>query len=252
LLHWQGIFLTALGRPREGLAVLERAIALARKLGIEGEATSFYTDAVAATSSLGDTARTLDLAHRAVEVAEEHGGASVRGAAQLALLRAKLLTREWADALEVAARIRSIVEETQIGHELEILALAGLSAAHLGRGDLAAAREAAEEALAVMPSHGLRMIEIQVVPALARVALAEGESSAAEAEALLERAAQLIGETGMTGSKPLLSEGRAGVARMRGDDDACEQHLREAHRLYSEMDATGHAERVARELEPPS
>ena len=83
LLHQRGIFLTYLGQPREGLAVLERAIALVREHGIEREATSFYTDAAVATSFLGDAARTLDLARRAVALAEEHGGASVRVSAQL-------------------------------------------------------------------------------------------------------------------------------------------------------------------------
>ena len=80
------------------------------------------------------------------------------------------------------------------------------------------------------------------------MAFAEAEPSAAEAEALLERAAQLIGETDGTIAKPQLSEGRARLARIRGDDDACAQHLREAHRLYTEMGATGHAERVMRQL----
>jgi len=248
LLHWQGIFLTALGRPKEGLAVLERGIALVRKQGIEEEATSFYVDAVVATADLGDAARALDFARRAVELAEKHGGAFARCHAQFALQRAKIMNREWADALELAARIRSIVEETQIGHELEILTLLGLSQAHLGRGDLAAAREAAEEALTLTPSHGLRMIELNAVGVLASVALAEGESSAAEAEALLERATRLVGETGRTGANPVLSEGRAELARIRGDDSACEQHLREAHRLYTEMGATGHARRLAAEL----
>ena len=33
-----------------------------------------------------------------------------------------------------------------------------------------------------------------------------------------------------------------------GDDATQERELREAHRLYTEMGATGHAERLAREL----
>ena len=43
-------------------------------------------------------------------------------------------------------------------------------------------------------------------------------------------------------------ECRAELARRRGDDEACLRQLREAHRLYTEMGATGHAERVALEL----
>jgi hypothetical protein len=49
--------------------------------------------------------------------------------------------------------------------------------------------------------------------------------------------------------KRALSKGRARLARIRGDDGACDHYLREAHRLYTEMGATGHAERLAREME---
>jgi len=35
---------------------------------------------------------------------------------------------------------------------------------------------------------------------------------------------------------------------LRGGTAACERELREAHRLYTEMGATGHAERLAEEL----
>jgi hypothetical protein len=37
--------------------------------------------------------------------------------------------------------------------------------------------------------------------------------------------------------------------RVLGKDSARERELREAHRLYTEMGATGHAQRLARELE---
>ncbi len=42
---------------------------------------------------------------------------------------------------------------------------------------------------------------------------------------------------------------RSERAHARGDAASRERHLREAHRLYTEMGATGHAERLARELE---
>ena len=39
------------------------------------------------------------------------------------------------------------------------------------------------------------------------------------------------------------------LARLRGDEAARERALRNAHRLYTEMGATGHAERLAKELD---
>ncbi len=47
---------------------------------------------------------------------------------------------------------------------------------------------------------------------------------------------------------PRIGVERAKLARLVGDEAGRERHLREAHRLYTEMGATGHAERVAKEL----
>jgi hypothetical protein len=60
---------------------------------------------------------------------------------------------------------------------------------------------------------------------------------------------ELIEETASRVFAPEVHEERAELARLRGDDTTCERELREAHRLFAEMDATGHAERLARELE---
>ncbi len=45
-----------------------------------------------------------------------------------------------------------------------------------------------------------------------------------------------------------MSELAADLAHLLGDDLAYERELREAHRLYTEIGATGHAERVGRAL----
>ncbi len=49
--------------------------------------------------------------------------------------------------------------------------------------------------------------------------------------------------------QPLVHEQRATLAQLDGDAQACTAQLREAHRLLVEMGATGHAEKVAQELE---
>ena len=54
------------------------------------------------------------------------------------------------------------------------------------------------------------------------------------------------------GARPFeaqIHEVSAELAALLGDDAGRERDLRDAHRLYTEMGATGHAERVARELE---
>ena len=45
--------------------------------------------------------------------------------------------------------------------------------------------------------------------------------------------------------EPFIHVERAALARLTGDEPTHERELREAHRLFVEMGATGHAERIA-------
>ena len=83
------------------------------------------------------------------------------------------------------------------------------------------------------------------------VARARGATARAEVEQLLEESVIFIEETGARALVPLVHEARAELERACGDAAAAERELREAHRLYAEMGATGHAERLARELARP-
>jgi hypothetical protein len=76
------------------------------------------------------------------------------------------------------------------------------------------------------------------------------DGAAAEQTVLreLQIASRLIEETGAECYRPKLHELRAGLARVHGDGATCERELHEAHRLYTEMGATGHAERLAKDL----
>ena len=59
---------------------------------------------------------------------------------------------------------------------------------------------------------------------------------------------ELVAETGGRSIEPQVIEERARLAALRGDDGATSEDLRRAHALYVEIGATGHAERLAREL----
>ena len=125
--------------------------------------------------------------------------------------------------------------------------LVHLAEACAGLGDCARAREAAAEAVAIADREGMRHGLIQIV--LARVLRsADGLAAEREIEAALDRALELIEATGSRVFVPQVHEERAELARLRGDDTTRERERREAHRLYTEMAATGHAQRLAREL----
>ncbi len=70
-------------------------------------------------------------------------------------------------------------------------------------------------------------------------------SSAAEVERTLAEASALIDETEARCREPIVHEISAELARLRGDEATRECELREAHRLFVAMGATGHAERIA-------
>jgi hypothetical protein len=61
----------------------------------------------------------------------------------------------------------------------------------------------------------------------------------------LAEASALIEETEARCREPIVHEITAELARVRGDEATCDRELREARRLFVEMGATGHAERMA-------
>jgi len=78
----------------------------------------------------------------------------------------------------------------------------------------------------------------------------EGAICAAEVRRTLAEASALIDEIGARSRAPVVHEVAAELALLLGDDATRERELHEAHRLYTEMGATGHAERVAKEVGP--
>jgi hypothetical protein len=75
----------------------------------------------------------------------------------------------------------------------------------------------------------------------------EGASAAAAIETALREVERLIAETGAHSYEPLLHEERARLAAALGDAAGRERALGEARRLFTELDATGHLERLDRE-----
>jgi len=92
----------------------------------------------------------------------------------------------------------------------------------------------------------MRIAEVHAQLARARVSLAQGGVDArSEIEATLDRALALVHSTGARSYEPQIYVERARLAGLRSDAAGREQSLREAHRLFTEMGALGHAERLA-------
>ena len=78
-------------------------------------------------------------------------------------------------------------------------------------------------------------IRLRSAGAAARTAAAADQASALA----------LIESMGMELVRPQLHESRAELARVPGDEAGALRELREAHRLYVAMDASGHAAHLA-------
>jgi hypothetical protein len=119
----------------------------------------------------------------------------------------------------------------------------------LGLRDAESARASAREAISVLREYGNRIFEWAAYLSLARALLSpEHAPEPDEAGAALSAMKTSLEATETVSYEPFWREARAELARLRDDDAARERELREAHRLYVEMGATGHAERLAKEL----
>jgi tetratricopeptide (TPR) repeat protein len=238
-----------MGRLDEARLALDRATEFAR----EQDDTVSLVVALANNVSVarfGGSAEREALAHarQGVDTAERKGGSFSRVLALRELGIAHLLNRERSDAMAALERALELAHEHRTGLQLEASVLAHLSSAQLGLGQTRRARETAERAISIAREQGTKEQECEAQLALARVLLqTEGAGARGAIEEALARALALIEETEARSYAPFVHEERAELARLLGDQAERERELREAHRLYTEMGATGHAERLARE-----
>jgi adenylate cyclase len=249
-LLFKGQLLILMGRLDEARLVLDRATEFAREqddtVSFVGALTNYVVLARCQGSAEGDA---LAHARQAVDTAERKGGSFSRVMAFHSLGNAHLLNQEWNDAMAVLERSLELAHEHRTGLQLEAWMLAGLSSAQLGLGDARRARETAEQAISIALEQGTKEQQCQAQLALAQALLeSEGARAQRAIEESLARALTLIEETEARSYTPFVHEERAELARLLGDDVTRERELREAHRLYTEMGATGHAQRLAREL----
>jgi class 3 adenylate cyclase/tetratricopeptide (TPR) repeat protein len=197
----------------------------------------------------GETATTLASARQGVEVAERVGTSFFVSIALGLLGDALRLEQCYPEALEVYQRTLDLMRSKRVALQWKPVLLSGRALVDSALGGHEKAIEQVRSALEESVRGGNRVGEGVARLTLARVLLATGDPGLHdEVERIVERAEALCEETGMRVHLPPLLEVRATLADRRGDPQEARQRLRDAHRLYTEMGATGHAERVAREL----
>jgi len=238
-----------LGRLAEASEGLHRAMQLARSQGDVEVLGYAHVNRAWLARQTGDVESALAPAGEAVDIAERMGNAYARVQAYSCLAQAHLLREEWDAAAVAGERSLAISRGHGTGLQFEPWTLATLAEARLARGDVPAAGAAAKEAVALARERKTKIFEPITLLALARVLLgSEGSRARTDVEAALSRALSLSAEMGARSEEPLVRVELAKLARLTGDEATRQRELREAHRLFGEIGAEGHAARLAPEI----
>ena len=267
ILKIRGYLLMLLGRLEEAQYEAERLVQSAHE-GDPGLIAA-YVGRAELGYFVGDGASSLSAAQELMRVVETHpsglgttilsgavglepatfGSASGLTRGHLWLGVAHIRNEAWEPAIEEIEQALFGARQSRqsLAHEAQMIAY--LAEANLGGGENRRARELAMEAVSLARDQGARPYECQALITLAR-ALSKSESTdrTEDVKAALDRARELAEDMGARPFEAQIHEASAELAALLGDDAGRERELREAYRLFTEMGATGHAKRLAREL----
>ncbi len=233
-----------LGRPREAAQRLEQLVASAFSRGDFYYQTQGHFWTALCSVFLGDAERAMHHAQLAMLAAEKDGTNQSLSVANQALGGAHALLGDWAQA---ARHLQRRLDFDPSRYNTPAV-LGDLAEAKAHKGDKARARETVKEALALIHERKAQP-RCGVLLSCARAMLqTDGADGYETIESLLRNLDDCIEATEARVYEPFLYRVRAELAQLLGDEATHERELREAHRLFTEMGATGHAERVAREL----
>jgi tetratricopeptide (TPR) repeat protein len=245
---FKGMVLVGLGELEQARHLIEQGREIAREQGdIEVFGfTHMYSTYLAFFA--GEPEAALGHARQAVEIAERIGNSFFRAYAWSCLGLAERMRGEWRPAIEAFERAGAIAREGRTALEGDA-GLALLGESYLGLGDPERAGALVAEGLEIARAQGNVGNETLASLAVARVLLgSEGPAAREEIEAALARARELARDTEAKAFEPLVHVELAELARQSGDQEGRERELREAHRLFTQIGATGQAERLELEL----
>jgi len=195
----------------------------------------------------GDGERAMAHARSALELTNRIGDAFARTWAGTLVAVAAAMQGRWQESLDAVELARAVSPERRVAADAEGWRLLATAEAHLNLGDSERAIDVCREAVRLTQERGFAAESVARI-ALARTLLSAGSRAREEVESSLARADELVRTMGTVVLEPVIREQRAELARQAGDARSCERHMREAHRRFVQMGATGHAERLEGEL----
>ncbi|HEX6652032.1 MAG TPA: adenylate/guanylate cyclase domain-containing protein [Thermoleophilaceae bacterium] len=249
----KGLVLTDMGELDEARRMLDQARKIAGEQGDSETVAWSHMKSCWLGYFLGDSEAALGHAQQALEISERIGEPFSRAWSWTFLGLAKWMRGEWQAAVEAYERARAISTERRTAIEGEAVRLAFLAECHFRLGDLERARALVAEAIASADERGRPADQITGRLVLARILLgSSGRGAREQIEAALSRALELADVTGAKAFVPLVHVELAELARECGDADRRARELREAHHVFTEIGASGQAERLAAELAQPA
>ena len=236
---FKGVFMTLLGELEEARRVLQHGRELAHEHGDIEVVGWSHMWSVWLAYFLGEPEAALGHGQQGVEIAERIGDSFSRAVAWLHLGGAERMRGEWQRAIDALERSLAIATERHYReHDGWRLALLGES--YLGLGDVERARGLVAEGLEIAHQRGNLFEETHANLALARVLLGSADPAARpEIEIALARALELAQNTGAKAFEPLIHVELAELPHQSGDLEERKRELRKAHRLFTQIGATG-------------
>jgi class 3 adenylate cyclase len=241
--------LIEMGRLRDAEMCLRRGLELAKEHGPEETRSWAYNTFVGLADARGDRGpATSNWARLSAEAAERAGSHQALAMAYLCLSIAGGLDERWEEAIAYAQTAMEIWR-TGFAGDFVAMMLTAHARALCGSGALQQARDISAEAVAVARRQGHPVNQCAATIAHVRcLRELEGANARPTVETLLEEVSQLIEQTGAERWRPHVHLERSELYRLTGNNDAAKRELTEAHRLFADMGATGHAERTAQLL----
>jgi class 3 adenylate cyclase len=186
---------------------------------------------------------------RLVEVAEKSGSEWLRGEAEAWIATRLLHDGQAQAAFDVLERKSDEVGSPRLSNHSRLGFQSTLVECTHRLGSTERARSIAEIARTTLRDRGMMPALAELNLILAGI-LAEGAEPTdfARMEGLLDEVDEIVRSTGAHLFTPFAMERRATLATLRGDEAQQSQWLREAHRLFVQMGATGHAGRIGTDL----
>jgi class 3 adenylate cyclase/tetratricopeptide (TPR) repeat protein len=250
ILGIRGWIFAELGQLRQAEEALRRCEDEARSLGDNQVLCWTHAIWVHLCELAGDAREIQRHGQQTVEAAERTRGSFALAFAHSRNGAALVMNRRWQEAIACLEHSLRISRESGAGLLFQGMSLTSLALAHLGLGEQERALSAAEEAVSVCQLMSTQAWECGAQLARQRALRAiDCIGNRAEIDRALARVALLIEETAARAYEPFLHEEYAALAAVDGDDVERRRALREAYRLFTGIGATGHAERIALQLE---